>query len=308
MSRDLRRLSRLKGNLQRRARICETIRTFFRDEGFTEVDTPILVPEVAPEEHISPFSVSGWYLSTSPEIHMKRLLAAGQGNIFQMCHCFRQSEKGELHNPEFTMLEWYRVEADYQDIIDDTERLVLAVARDLGEGSSVKYRGDEISLVSPWPRTTVRESFRLWAGWDPALQPDPVRFDVNLVEKVMPRFAKDRPTVLMDYPAAHASMARLKSADPTVAERAEVFVGGLELANAYTELTDAAELLQRFHLENQRLEAAGRPQIPVPRRFLAAMERLPASAGIALGVDRLTMLFCDARSIEDVVAFPHDLA
>jgi len=308
MTDEVRRLSRIKANLQHRARICEIIRTFFRHEGFTEVDTPILVPQVAPEEHISPYSVNGWYLSTSPEMHMKRLLAAGQGNIFQICHCFRRGERGQLHNPEFTMLEWYRVGADYEKIIDDTERLVLAVARDLGEGISVDYQGTRISLAPPWPRITVRDAFGRWAGWDPTWKHDPVRFDVDLVEKVMPRFAPDRPTVLMDYPAANASMAKLHRADPTVAERAEMFIGGLELANAYSELTDVSELRKRFHLENARLKAEGHRRLPSPRRFLGAVARLPECGGIALGIDRLVMLFCDAKSIDEVVAFPYELA
>jgi len=301
------RLKQIKANLERRALILDSIRAFFKSEGFLEVETPLLLPHVAPEQFIAPFAVNGWYLSTSPEMHMKRLLAAGYGNVFQICHCFRKGERGQLHNPEFTMLEWYRVDTDYLQIIQDAERLVLAVASDLGFDSNIRYQGRDINLSRPWPRAMVSRAFLKSAGWDPALQHDPERFDLDLVDKVMPGFAADRPTVLMDYPAANASMARLKPGDGKVAERAEVFVAGLELANVYTELTDAAELEKRFR---EVIEETGEEEghRPLPRRFLKAMTNLPACGGIALGVDRLVMLLCDAAAIDEVVAFPRELA
>ncbi len=299
------RLRRIRPALERRARILDGIRTFFRGEGLLEVETPVLLPQVAPEQFIDPFGVGGWFLSTSPEMHMKRLVAAGYGDLFQVTRCFRRGERGRLHNPEFTMLEWYRAGADYLKIIEDTERLVLAVAAGFGLGSAIRYQGREISLVRPWPRTTVKEAFLRSAGWDPVSQPDAERFDLDLVDRVMPDFPPDRPMVLMEYPAHGASMARLKAGDRTVAERAEVFVGGLELANAYSELTDAGELAQRFREVSQE---RGEGQRPLPESFLQAMARLPACGGIALGVDRLVMLLCDAASIDEVVAFPRELA
>jgi lysyl-tRNA synthetase class 2 len=301
------RLRHIKANLERRARILDSIRAFFKREGFLEVETPLLVPQAAPEQFIDPFAVDGWFLSTSPEMHMKRLLAAGYGNVFQVTHCFRKGERGRLHNPEFTMLEWYRVGADYLGIIDDTERLVLAVADDLGLGMSIRYQGQDIDLSSPWPRTTVSRAFRKSADWDPVLRHDPERFDLDLVDKVMPGFSANRPTVLMDYPAANASMARLKPRNKKVAERTEVFIGGLELANAYTELTDPAELENRFReVIGETGDSEGHR--PMPRRFLKAVATLPACGGIALGVDRLVMLLCDAASIDEVVAFPRESA
>jgi lysyl-tRNA synthetase class 2 len=301
------RLKQIKAKLERRALILDSIRAFFKKEGFLEVETPLLLPHVAPEQFIAPFAVNGWFLSTSPEMHMKRLLAAGYGNVFQITHCFRKGERGRLHNPEFTMVEWYRVNADYVRIIEDTERLVLAVAGDLGLGSTIRYRGADIHLTRPWPRTTVSNAFRRSADWDPVVRLDPERFDLDLVDKVVPGFAPHRPTVLMDYPAANASMARLKPGNEKVAERAEVFIGGLELANAYSELTDAAELEKRFRLV---IEETGDTEghCPLPRRFLRAMANLPACGGIALGVDRLVMLLCDAASIDEVVAFPRESA
>ena len=300
------RLSQIKANLERRALIYDVIRTLFRSEGFLEVETPLLVPTVAPEKYIAPFTVNGWFLSTSPEMHMKRLLAAGYTKIFQICHCFRKSERGELHNPEFTMLEWYRVGADYMQIIQDTERLVLTLATRLRLGTTISYQGAEIDLVSPWPRITVRQAFLNSAGWDPFEHLDEERFDIDLVEKVIPNFAANRPTVLMDYPVAMASLARIRPGEPPVSERAEVFIGGLELANAYSELTDAAEQERRFKQEIDSLALEGKNNIAMPQRFLDAVARLPQCSGIALGIDRLVMLFCDAASINEVIAFPWD--
>lgn len=301
------RLFRIKGNLERRALIHEGIRSFFQSEGFLEVETPLRVLTVAPEHYIIPFTVNGWFLSTSPEMHMKRLLAAGYSKIFQICHCFRKDERGRFHNPEFTMLEWYRVGADYMKIVQDTELLVFNLAGALCRSPNIHYQGREIDLTPPWPRLTVREAFHDLAGWDPFVSSDAERFDIDLVERVIPGFDLHRPTVLLDYPAAMASLARLQPGHPAVAERAEVFVGGLELANAYSELTDAAEQEQRFRQEIESLNRDGRHNVAMPQRFLEAMGSLPQCAGIALGVDRLVMLFCDAVSIDDVVAFPWDM-
>lgn len=228
--------------------------------------------------------------------------------MFQICHCFRKGERGELHNPEFSMLEWYRLDADYMQIIQDTEGLILHVAASLGPGASIRYQGRDIDLTPPWPRTTARQAFLDSAGWDPVSHPDAERFDVDLVDRVIPSLPLNRPSVLMEYPAASAAIARLKATDPLVAERAEVFIGGLELANAYSELTDAAELEQRFRSEIERRRSEGSQDIPMSHRFLEATAGLPSCGGIALGVDRLVMLFCDAASIDEVMAFPRDLA
>lgn len=300
------RLLKIKANLERRALIHSCIRDFFRSEGFLEVQTPLLVPVVAPERYIEPFIVNDRFLSTSPEMHMKRLLAAGYERIFQICHCFRRRERGQLHNPEFTMLEWYRVGADYIQIIKDTEKLVLSIADKLGSGTTIRYQGQKINLAPPWPRITVRDAFLKLARWDPFARLYAERFDVDLVEKVIPGFDPKRPTVLLDYPAAMASLARLRPGKPPVAERAEVFIGGLEIANAYSELTDAAEQKKRFSQEIESIKREGKRSPAMPRRFLEAMANLPECGGNALGVDRLVMLFCDARSIDEVIPFPWD--
>jgi lysyl-tRNA synthetase class 2 len=303
-----RRLARLGPNLQKRALIYEFIRGFFREQGFLEVETPVRVPGVAPEPYITPFKSDNWFLSTSPELHMKRMLAAGYEKLFQISRCFRRGERGRWHNPEFTMLEWYRSGADYQNIIQDIEQLIVTLAGKLGFGTGVKYRGREIDLSLPWPRTGVREAYLKAAGWDPVAEFDSLRFDTDFVTRVLPGFAPDRPTVLMDYPAAQASLARLKPSDASVAERAEVFIGGLELANAYSELNDAREQERRFREAIEQIRAERQEEISLPRQFLAAVDRLPECGGVALGIDRLVMLFCDADSIDEVMPFTVDTA
>ena len=302
------RLARLGPNLQRRALIYEFIRTFFKEQDFLEVETPIRAPAIAPEPYISPFESEDWFLSTSPELHMKRLLAAGYEKIFQFSHCFRKGERGRWHNPEFIILEWYRTGADYSKIIQDIEQLILTIAAKLGLNNIIKYRGQDIDISLPWPRITVREAYISAAGWDPVIENDPLRFDTEFITKVLPGFTANRPTVLIDYPAAMASLARLKPDDATVAERAEVFIGGLELANAYSELTDVKEQEKRFREALEQIQRERQQQMPVPDKFLESVARLPECGGVALGIDRLVMLFCDADSIDDVMTFTADTA
>lgn len=303
-----RRLARLKPNLERRALVYYHARAFFREQGFLEVETPLRMPEVAPEQYIVPLESEGWCLSTSPELHMKRLLAAGYEKIFQFSRCFRKGERGRWHNPEFTLLEWYRCGADYRQMIYDTEQLVVTLAEKLRSGRCLRYRGQDIDLALPWPEITVREAFCAAAGWDPVTGPDPKRFDDDLVEKVIPGFPNDRPTVLLDYPAALGSLARIKPDEPRVAERAEVFIGGLELANAFSELADVAEQARRFRAEIQHIRCDTGRKAAMPRKFLRALANLPPCGGIALGMDRLVMLLCDAASIDDVLPFTVDNA
>ncbi|MBI2869963.1 MAG: EF-P lysine aminoacylase GenX [Chloroflexi bacterium] len=305
---DLRRLARIRPNLERRDRIISLVRAFFHDRGFLEVETPVRAPAIAPERHITPFTSEGWFLVTSPELYMKRLLAAGYGRLFQVSRCFRKGERGRRHNPEFTLLEWYRTGADCSAVISDTEALLVAVAAGLGLSGRLGYRGQAIDLTPPWPRVTVREAFRQAAGWDPVAHPDPLRFDIDLVDRVVPRFAADRPTVLAEYPAEMCSLARLKPGNPSVAERAEVFIAGLELANAYSELIDPAEQAKRFRDETAQIRAEKGLDMPEPALFLEALPGMPECGGIALGLDRLAMLFCDTDRIDDVMAFTADNA
>ncbi len=302
------RLARLQTNLRRRAVVHERIRAFFKERDFLEVETPIRAAAIAPEEFITPFTSEGRFLAASPELHMKRLLAAGYERIFQFSRCFRKGERGRRHNPEFTMLEWYRAGADYHQIIRDIEEMITAVAVGPGPKDEIKYQGQPIDLKLPWPRLTVKQALLNAAGWDPLATNDSLRFDTDFVTKVLPAFSPGRPTVLIDYPAWAASLARLKPGNPLAAERAEVFIGGLELANAYSELTDANEQKQRFREAIEKIEKERGQTMPMPEKFLEALPRLPQCGGVALGVDRLVMLFCDAASIDDVMAFTEDEA
>jgi lysyl-tRNA synthetase class 2 len=300
------RLSRIKPRLEWRAKILDGVRAFFYSEEFLEVETPVRVPAVAPEQFIDPYTSENWFLSTSPELQMKRLLSAGYEKIFQICHCFRRGERGHHHNPEFTMLEWYRTKEDYAKIIDDAERLILSLSYNSGTGSALTYQKQKIDLSLPWPEITVREAYTRWAGWDPWFKFDGQRFDDDMVDKVIPRFPPGRPTVIKDYPAECASLARLKPVYPPVAERAEIFIGGLEIANGYSELNDQTEQEKRFKWEIDQMKHTGTPAV-WPDKFLKAIARMPDCTGIALGIDRLVMLFCDTDSIDDVIAFPADL-
>jgi lysyl-tRNA synthetase class 2 len=275
------------------------VRTFFYARDFIEVETPVRILAPANETHIdAPPSGRAW-LRASPELHMKRLLADGCERIFQMGSCFRGGECGSRHNPEFTLLEWYRAGADYTDILRDTEALVREVV-----GPSLIYRGAPIDLAAPWPVIPVRDAYRQWAGWDPVEHWNADRFDADMVEKIETALPRGTPCVLTDYPAPAASLARLKSADPRVAERWEVYIGELELANAYSELCDPAAQRARFLEAAAERRALGKEVYPLDEPFLSALERgLPSCGGIALGVDRLVMLAADAADIAEIRPF-----
>jgi lysyl-tRNA synthetase class 2 len=298
----------LRRNLKIRAQILEAIRCFFRESGFLEVETPVRYPCPEPELHIEAVKSGDWYLSTSPELHMKRLLADGYEKIFQISKCFRRGERGRLHNPEFTMLEWYRTGSDYLGMLADMEHLVLFIGSNLGRTFRIEYQGTSIDVSAPWPRVTVKEVFQRFAGWSPEPVPNPDRFDMDLVDKVEPALSRTRPTVLLDYPASMCSLARLKPGNPEVVERLEVYVGGLELANAISELTDTVEQRHRFEVENEKRWRLGRESYPTPEQFLSVIGQMPPSGGCALGVDRLVMLFCNALAIDEVVSFTVDTA
>ena len=271
--------------LSERARVLREIRAFFDARGFTEVETPVRIPAPAPEPHIDCPPSGDWFLRASPELQMKKLLAAGMERIYQIGPCFRAGEKGRRHSPEFTMLEWYRANADYSDIARDAEELVAEVLRPRGSAAL--------------PRVTVREAYRRWAGWDPVEAWDQDRFDFDMATKIEPNLPKG-PLFLMDYPAPAASLARLKADDPRVAERWELYVDGLELANAFTELTDPVEQRRRFESARAERRALGEADYPLDEEFLDALARMPPSGGVALGVDRLVMLACGVRDISDV--------
>lgn len=286
--------------LRVRGGVLRACREFFWSAGFIEVETPVRVAAPAPELHIDAPRSGAYWLRTSPELHMKRLLAAGHTRIFQIGPCFREGERGLRHNPEFTMLEWYRAQADYRDILRDTQELLRHVVRRITGADRIACGAGAVDVSPPWHVFTVREAFLTYAGWDPVAAYDADRFDLDLVNCVEPALPRDRPCVLTNYPAAAAALARLKPDDPSVAERWEVYIRGLELANAYSELTDAVIQRERFMACNAARRAAGREAYPLDEAFLAALPRLPPCGGIALGVDRLAMLLANVGDIGEV--------
>jgi len=280
------------------------IRGFFRDRDFIEVETPVRIPAPAHEAHIEIMPAAGAFLRSSPELHMKRILAKGYDKIFQLGPCFRAGENGRHHNPEFTMLEWYRTGADYLGILEDACGLLHRVADEVLGGRGLEYDGDRIDLNAPWAVMTIAEAFLESAGWNPVEHFDADRFDLDLVQRVEPALPGDRPAVLMDYPAAVAALARCRGDNPAVTERWELYIGGLELANAFSELTDAVEQRRRFEECREQRSTAGKPDHPMDEAFLEALVAgLPECGGAALGVDRLVMLLAGETSIEAVRPF-----
>ena len=297
------RLAKKKEALHIRAAMIQAIRGFFMGKNFLEVETPIRIPGPAPEAHIDAIPSDGWFLHTSPELCMKRLLAAGYPRIFQIARCFRGAERGSRHMTEFTLLEWYESGIDYWRMMEVCEELLVAVAHSLGYTEDLTYRGRKIALRRPWERLSLREAFRRHAplSLEDALERD--RFDEMMVDAVEPNIGTEGPVFLYDYPITLGALARAKQTDTTVAERFELYMGGLELANAFSELTDAAEQRERFERELTLRRTWGKAAYPMPEKFLAALPAMPESSGIALGVDRLAMIFADAALIDDVISF-----
>lgn len=298
-----------------RAEVMSQIRSFFSARDFLEVETPLLSRDTVVDRYIDPFSVKEaapngetTWLQTSPEFHMKRLLAGGHQRIFQITRAFRREESGERHNPEFTILEWYRTGDTYE-----TGRELLAeFCRELLPCETV------VSL-------TYAAAFQKYAAMDPfaasvdelqkACQNEIASTDRDellnflLAEKVEPNLGQVAPTILYDYPASQAALAKQSTADPRVAERFELYIQGVELANGYHELLDAAVLRERNRQTNMHRQQAGKSSLPEESHLLTAMQHgLPACVGVALGVDRLVMLKAGATRIEEVIAFPFDRA
>jgi len=315
----------------RRNRIKDAVRAFFRERGFLEVETPRLLPAGGQEPHLNPFRTSvetvrgeaDAYLITSPEYCHKRLLAAGHERIFEMARVFRNgSEEGrDLHWFEFTMLEWYRAFACYEEIMDDAENLVFHAARAAGTDAAG-------ALHPPFRRMTMAEAYRELAGVDlepylsgngpefarreadegrfglgPDETPDD-RFFKILVAAVEPALRNLGPVFLIDYPAAQAALSKIKPDDPRVCERFELYINGVELANGFTELNDPAEQRRRFE-EDARVKAAGgREAVPVDEAFLEALELgMPPAGGVALGLDRLAMVLCGENGLDAFLPF-----
>jgi len=301
--------------LRLRARLLERIRAFFQARGVLEVETPCLSRAANPDPHIESFRLAGVsrWLHTSPEFAMKRLLAAGLGDCYQIARVFRAGEAGRRHNPEFTLLEWYRVGWDHHRLMDEVEALL-----------------GELLDAPPARRLTYRDAFCEFAGIDPfstdaaglrtrameagiavsALGEDVDAWrDLLLTHLVEPHLPRETPVFLHDWPASQAALARIRPGTPPLAERFELFWQGMELANGYHELTDPHEQRRRFEAENRRRQAAGKPPLPLDERLLAALEHgLPPCAGVALGIDRLVMLAAGVDDIRQVLAFDWERA
>ncbi len=302
------RQSLIQKNLHIRGKVIQALRMFFEKNGFLEVDTPLRIPAPAPEEHIEPVPTSGWALQSSPELCMKRLLSSGYTKIFQICKCFRNRERGGRHLPEFTMLEWYCTDIDYHEFMTQCEALVRFATEFSTGSSTIPYRNHRVDLSGPWKRISVPDAFHRW-GCIPLQEAlSKGRFDEVMVTDIEPNLGFEKPVFLYDYPARRASLARLNPVDPSLAQRFELYICGIELCNAFMELTDPREQRRRFEIERQRIKEKNGPVFPLPEPFLAALEDMPDAAGNALGLDRLVMLLANATDIDEVVAFtPEEL-
>ena len=283
----------MKDILEKRATIIRGIRKFFDDQGFVEVETAVRIDAPAPEEHIDcPPVVGGGYLRASPELQMKKLLAAGMDKIYQIGPCFREGEKGSRHNPEFTMLEWYRKGATYLDIKDDLEGLFS-----LFEKSFALQGGRrECSRV-----LRVRDAYLKYAGWDPWTDWNQDRFDFDMATKIEPAIKNIGGGIfLMDYPIQAASLAKVRE---DVAERWEFYWNGMEIANCFTELCDCDEQLNRFEKAKESRKLLKEADYPIDCEFIGCLPQIEKAAGVALGVDRLVMILTQAKEISSIRAF-----
>ncbi len=302
------------------------IREFFAARGVLEVETPVLSGAATTDPNLHSLECRyhspnprRLYLHTSPEFAMKRLLVAGSGSIYQLAKVFRDNEAGRWHNPEFTLLEWYRVGVDHHTLMDEVAALVHSVLADRAPSGPVQklsYReAFEQSLgIDPHsaPVAALADRAREHGLSIPAGMPDdnPDAWrDLLLTHAVEPRLGRGQLTFIYDYPASQAALARIRPGSPPLAERFELYIEGVEIANGFHELADAVEQRARFERDNARRRERGEPALPMDERLLAALETgLPDCSGVALGFDRLVMFAADARSIGEVIAFPIDRA
>jgi lysyl-tRNA synthetase class 2 len=294
-----------------REKIIQNIREFFKDKNFHEVFTPIMVPVPSIEPNLEVFETElrtskglkkRAFLISSPEYSHKKLLAAGLGNIFEITRSFRNEEEvSRLHSPEFTILEWYRVNANYFDIMNDFEDLFLKI----NGHDKLKYQGEVYDLTKPWPRITFEEAFKKYAGKNLEDVKDD-DFYKTFFNEVEPKILKSkRPVFLYDYPISQASLARPKKEDPRYAERFEVFIAGVELGNCFSELIDPKLQHERFEADLALRQDQGKTDFPIDEGLIEALKSgMPESSGIAVGVDRLVMLIADTPTVSDTIFFP----
>jgi len=321
---------------RKRSQIIQATRSFFEAENFLEIDAPLLTPFPTLDSNILSVPVTyqtgienralPLYLHSSPEHAMKKLLAAGGERLISIDRVFRDGEQTLQHNGEFTMVEWYRKNANYLDIMEDTEKLICHLAHSVFKSDEISHQGRSYSLTDPWPRRSVRELFQTFADVDLNGVPDPVtlkaaclahaiptqdddtcetlyfRLFLTLIE---PQLGLNGPEFVINYPASMGLMAQRQANDPQWVERAELYIGGMELANGYSELTDPAEQLSRFEADASIKYAQTGKRYPIDHELIEALSLgLPRCAGMALGLDRLIMLFLDKTDIQDVLLFP----
>ncbi len=316
--------------LQKRAWLLSSIRSFFNEQGVLEVETPLLGQAVGTDPNLGFFSThflptqglepgisktQSCYLQTSPEFAMKRLLAAGSGSIFQICKAFRNEELGRFHNPEFTILEWYRLGFDLEQLMDDIELLfdrlftktmgLVEPDRFTYEEVFYQYTGLNVLYVSISDFERCAESNRYTEAKSICNESRSDWLDFLFSHMVQPQLGRERLTLIYDFPTCQASLARIRSDEPEVAERVEVFFRGVELANGFNELTNSEEQERRFDLELAERKQKGLTLPPKDEHFLSALKAgLPACSGVAVGLDRILMLMMDSETINDVLAFP----
>ncbi len=309
--------------LQARARLLASLRAFFADRGVLEVETPVIARGAATDPNLASLSSmlhgrKRMFLQTSPEFAMKRLLAAGSGDIFQVCKVFRDGESGPLHNPEFTLLEWYRLDTGMHALIKEVAELLdLLLGGRPGlaaDARCVSYREIFLSEVGTDPLTSDERSLaEALQGLGVALPDGPLHkdalLDLAMSTLVLPALPPDTLTFVTHYPASQASLARLDPGDPRTALRFEAMLGGMELCNGFEELQDADQQRLRFENDRRFRRAAGLPEVPIDERLLEALRAgLPACSGVALGLDRVLMIALAAAHIEEVIAFPVECA
>jgi lysyl-tRNA synthetase class 2 len=322
-----------------RERAIKQIRLFFDTQGFHEVETPILIGRPPAESYLDVFQTAlldrkrnstPMYLSTSPELSLKKLMVAGIGNCYALTKSFRNTEVGDtLHIPEFTILEWYRVGVTYTDIMKDCEKLMLSLCP-IGQKSPIcptlSYQGKEINIKPPWQRISVKDAFEKWAHVDLEEFFDIPNarsiikskgytvsdkntweelYNQIFLNEIEPHLGIDQPTIIYDFPGTIAALAKKKDDDKRYAERFEFYIGGLELGDCYTELTDWKEQEARFDNELKKVKRLGKTSYDYDHDFICALKSgLPACTGVAIGVDRLLMLLLDTTNIKDTLLFP----
>jgi lysyl-tRNA synthetase class 2 len=310
-------------HLKKRAQILNKIRRFFEARDVLEVDTPLMCRTAATDPYLYPIPaqyLSGsesekLYLQTSPEFPMKRLLAAGSGSIFQICKAFRNDEVGKIHNPEFTILEWYRIGFNHHDLMDEMSDFLIEILQD-PPAKRITYQDLFLQYVRLDPHTArldelknaaIQHDIHVSGGTEQFDQDD--WLNLIMTHKIEPNLGFEQPIFIYNYPASQAALAKIRTGDNhlQVAERFEVYIRGMEMANGYHELSDAAEQLKRFQQDRENHLKLKREQIPIDQHLLSALNAgLPDCAGVALGIDRLMMLAMNLENIEEVISFTID--